>query len=100
MSIDKIGVGIARDLAEMTKMPSSNETKDSGFAAHLGQQIDEVNRMLNSADQKNMEVVTGKSENLHDAMITFEKDETALKLLTQVRNKAIDAYQEIMRMQV
>ena len=46
-----------------------------------------------------MELAVGKSENLHEAMIGYEKAETALKLLVQVRNKALDAYHEIMRMQ-
>ena len=45
-------------------------------------------------------MAVGKTENLHDAMISMEKAETALKLMVQVRNKAIEAYHEVMRMQV
>ena len=45
-------------------------------------------------------MAVGKTENLHDAMINFEKAESAFKLLVQVRNRAIEAYHEIMRMQV
>lgn len=70
------------------------------FSQFLSRSIDEVNEMLGTADQKAQELATGKSENLHDAMITMEKAETAFKLLVQVRNKVIDAYQEVMRMQV
>ena len=41
-----------------------------------------------------------KSENLHDLMITMEKAEMSLKTVNAVRNKMVEAYQEIMRMQV
>ncbi|MFM8270017.1 MAG: flagellar hook-basal body complex protein FliE [Pseudomonadota bacterium] len=78
----------------------SNENKTEGFSEFLSRSIDEVNQLLGSADKSARDLATGKSENLHDAMITMEKAETAFKLLVQVRNKVIDAYQEVMRMQV
>lgn len=71
-----------------------------GFSEFLSRSIDEVNEMLGAADKSARDLATGKAENLHDAMITMEKAETAFKLLVQVRNKVIDAYQEVMRMQV
>lgn len=77
-----------------------NESKTEGFSEFLNRSIDEVNQMLGNADKSARDLATGKSENLHDAMITMEKAETAFKLLMQVRNKVIDAYQEVMRMQV
>jgi len=79
-----------------------NEDKigDSGFKEMLTNSLASVNQTLQKADEASAAVATGKSENLHDAMVSFEKAETALKFLVQVRNKAIDAYQEIMRMQV
>lgn len=70
------------------------------FSSILDKSINEVNQLLVEADKKGVEHAIGKSENLHDAMIAFEKAETAFKLLVQVRNRAIDAYHEIMRMQV
>ncbi len=78
----------------------SPEKATEGFSEFLSRSIDEVNEMLGSADKSARELATGKSENLHEAMITMEKAETAFKLLVQVRNKVIDAYQEVMRMQV
>lgn len=76
------------------------ESKTEGFSQFLSRSIDEVNQLLETADKSARDLATGKSENLHDAMITMEKAETAFKLLVQVRNKVIDAYQEVMRMQV
>ena len=62
--------------------------------------IGQVDQLLKVADEKNVNLVSGKSENLHEAMIAFEKAESAFKLLVQVRNKAMEAYNEVMRMQV
>ena len=82
---------------------SMSETAPSGgasFSSHLEKSLSEVNDLLRAADKGGLDMASGKSENLHEAMIHFEKAETAFKLLTQVRNKAIEAYHEIMRMQV
>lgn len=81
--------------------PISDEPKTSeSFGKLLEKTISDVNERLAESDKMNLNLATGKSENLHEAMIAVEKAETALKLLVQVRNKALDAYQEIMRMQV
>lgn len=80
--------------------PSEGQNKTESFSQFLNRSINEVNEMLGGADKSARDLAAGKSENLHDAMITMEKAETAFKLLVQVRNKVIDAYQEVMRMQV
>ena len=71
-----------------------------GFGSTLNRALNDVNELLGTADKKANEIAVGKSENLHDAMVNFEKAETAFKLLVQVRNRALDAYHEVMRMQV
>ena len=45
-------------------------------------------------------MVTGKSHNLHEMMIALDRADVSLRLATKVRNKAIEAYQEIMRMHI
>lgn len=70
----------------------------ASFSSMLEEQFNAVDQLLGDADKKAAEVATGKNENLHDAMISFEKAESALKLLMQVRNKALEAYNEILRM--
>jgi flagellar hook-basal body complex protein FliE len=42
----------------------------------------------------------GQAPSVHDTMITMEKADLSLRLTTKVRNKVVEAYQEIMRMQV
>ncbi|HEY9855032.1 MAG TPA: flagellar hook-basal body complex protein FliE [Stenomitos sp.] len=66
----------------------------------LGAFLDSVNNLqLQSADLK-QELATGGDVELHDVMIASEKAGVALNLTMQVRNKLVDAYQEIMRMSV
>jgi flagellar hook-basal body complex protein FliE len=55
---------------------------------------------LQVADQTILKANTGESVDLHEMMIAMEKADISLRLMVQVRNKAIDAYQEIMRMQI
>jgi flagellar hook-basal body complex protein FliE len=100
MEISKIG-GSVPSLAPK-EMLQSDGTEKAGesFGSFLSKSFNDVNALMNTADVKANEMAVGKAESLHDAMIGFEKAETAFKLLVQVRNKAIDAYHEIMRMQV
>lgn len=81
------------DASEAVSSPDS-------FSKYLQKSVNEVNDLLANADKQAVAVASGRSENLHQATISTEKAETALKLLVQVRNKAIDAYHEIMRMQL
>lgn len=90
---------IQKDLAELRGGGAAGPS-EGGFASFLQKSMGDVNELLAQADKKSVELASGKSENLHDAMISFEKAETALKLMVQARNKAIEAYHEIMRMQV
>ncbi len=97
-----------RDMQSEAKSLSSSagggaEKKDSSgmsFTDHLKQNVQEVNQMHQSADKMAMEVATGKSENLHETMLASTQAEIAFNLMVQVRNKALEAYMEIMRMPV
>ena len=85
-------------------MPSPKlNTDNSGaasFADTLKQAIGNVNELQKTADLEMEKLATGQSQNLHETMIAAEKADIALKLMVQVRNKVIDAYHEIMKMQV
>ena len=84
---------------ELQSFENDGATQES-FKSYLENSVSEVNKLIEASDKQAVELATGKSENLHQATIAAEKAETALKLLIQVRNKVIDAYQEIMRMQL
>jgi flagellar hook-basal body complex protein FliE len=72
----------------------------SSFMSYLEKSMGEVNQLLNDSDNKATDLALGKTENLHESMVAGEKAETAFKLMVQFRTKAIEAYNEIIRMQV
>lgn len=60
----------------------------------------QVNKLQGEADKAAVGMATGDLEDVHRATIAMQKAKLALDLTIQVRNKVIEAYQEIMRMQV
>lgn len=72
----------------------------AGFSDFLKNLADEANSSQITADHKIQEVVAGRNKDLHGAMLAMEKADINFRLLAQVRNKVIEAYREIMRMQV
>ncbi len=70
------------------------------FDELLKKSLDEVNRLQNRADESIKAIAAGKMENIQDAVMAIEKADVSLKLLTEIRNKAVEAYKEVMRMQV
>jgi flagellar hook-basal body complex protein FliE len=74
--------------------------QDQGFGDLLKKAVESVNAMQHEAGRLENAVANGENVNIHQAVIAGEKAGLSFKLLMQVRNKVIDAYQEIMRMQV
>lgn len=70
------------------------------FAEALKSSISEVNQAQVAADRAAEQVAAGETKDLHGTMIKLEEADISLRLMVQVRNKAVEAYQEIMRMQV
>lgn len=91
-----------RDTKSSIATPSLPGASESGksFADTLKEAVGSVNAMQKESDVKMQELATGKTKNIHDVMLTAEKADVSLRLMTQVRNKIIEAYQEIMKMQV
>lgn len=70
------------------------------FAATLGDAIDRVDGMQKTANAQIEAFVSGENENLHEVMIAMNEAELSFQLMTEVRNKVLETYQELMRMQV
>lgn len=75
-------------------------TGGKGFGDHLAAALREVNDLQGEADHRVQEVQTGRSTDVVGAVVALEKADMSLQLLLQVRNKALSAYEEIMRMQM
>lgn len=80
--------------------PGSLGETQSSFADTLKTAIGNVNELQKTSDTAIQNLATGRTDNVADVMIAAEKSDIALKLMVQVRNKIIDAYQEVMKMQV
>lgn len=89
--------------SEIQSKANSSKSQESGsgsFANSLNDAINKVNDMQVSSNQMMEKLASGETKNIPEVMISAEKADIALKLMVQVRNKMIDAYQEIMKMQV
>ena len=70
------------------------------FAETLSQSLEKVNDLQKEADKAITEFVSGETGNIHETMIALNKADTAFRLTMQVRNKIVEAYNEVLRMQV
>lgn len=70
------------------------------FSTILKSKLNEINQLQLDADQAINNVELGNSGSIHEAVVALEKADLSFRTMMQVRNKIIEAYQEIMRMQV
>lgn len=82
------------------KGQESQVKTDKNFGEYLTNALDKVNQLQHESQQASIDLAAGKVQDLSQVVIATEKATIALQLTMQVRNKVVDAYQEIMRMQV
>jgi flagellar hook-basal body complex protein FliE len=70
------------------------------FGEMLSQSIGKVNAMQNEANVAMEKLASGESQNLHETLLAVEKADIAFRTMNQVRTKVIEAYREIMKMQI
>lgn len=70
------------------------------FLDRVGQGLNDVNEQLLASQADLQRVAVGDLEDLHAVMIRLEESRISLQLMLQVRNRALEAYQDVMRMQV
>ncbi len=70
------------------------------FQKVLDQAIQEVNSQRKASTQARNDFAAGKISNIHDVIITAEKAGISLRMTMEIRNKIVDSYKEIMRMQL
>ena len=72
--------------------------RGADFASAIGQGLQEVDTLDRTASTKAVQAATGDLTDIHDYVIAATQAQTATELTTTVRNKALDAFNEIMRM--
>lgn len=88
----------AAKMKETSIGAGKEEGGKSNFAEMLKDTIKEVNQAHKVADKMSSEVASGKNDNIQETMLAMTQAELSFNLMVQVRNKALEAYQEIMRM--
>lgn len=73
--------------------------KAEGFGPVMAEALGKVEAMQTAADQEATKVARGEG-NLHELSISLEKADVAMRVAVKVRNKLVDAYNEVMRMSV
>lgn len=106
MTIENIGSYIQSGNVEklQDRMQVAGEVNQPGegksFSEMIHESLEQVNQDQLQADRAAKELVAGRNKNIHETMLLLEKADVSFRMMTQVRNKVIEAYREIMRMQV
>lgn len=85
-------------MANATKKPT--EIKGTSFGDVINDAINKVNDLQHESSKKTEDFITGVSDDIHSVIIAGSKADLALQMTLQVRNKVMDAYKEIMNMQI
>jgi flagellar hook-basal body complex protein FliE len=79
---------------------SSGNASGTSFASLFQNALEQTNQIQGEADRAVKELTAGRNKNIHETMLLIEKADSNFKMLMQVRNKLLDAYREVIRMQV
>ena len=84
------------------RLPQPRGTDEEGgsFSSTLQDAIDQVDGAQKEADAQVTAFIAGEQENLHEVMISMNQAQLSFQLMTEVRNRMLETYQELMRMQV
>lgn len=101
MNTPQIGpIGLGPTLDMLTRTASEEPAPDGPFARVIDKYLREARAKEQAADQAIMDLATGKTENIHEVMLAVTKADLTFRTVLQVRNRLIEAYQDITRMAV
>jgi flagellar hook-basal body complex protein FliE len=95
-----IGAATSLPAAAAGAPPAARGATGSGFAEALSRALDEVNTLQLEAEARARALAAGTGGDTVETVVGLEKANIAFQLTVQVRNKLLEAYQEIMRLQV
>lgn len=97
---------ILTGLPGLTNLPTSptpatgvDVGESGGFGATLKNAINQVDQLQQNSDASTTQLVQGDRQDIHNVMIAVEKADIAFQLMMQVRNKIVNAYQEVSKLQ-
>ncbi|MDI3257222.1 MAG: flagellar hook-basal body complex protein FliE [Kyrpidia sp.] len=98
-SVDAIGSALGAGGAAGTTA-GVKPNGPGGFAEWFGRALDQVGQLQQQADDVAARFVAGQGPDVHDVMIAAQQAFLALQTVVQIRDRAVEAYQEMMRMQI
>jgi len=97
---------ITSNLPGLSSLPTSptpatgiDTGEGGGFGATLKNAINKVDQLQQDSDSATTQLVQGDRQDIHNVMIAVEKADIAFQLMMQVRNKIVNAYQEVSKLQ-
>jgi flagellar hook-basal body complex protein FliE len=99
MNISNVSSGLIKINQNPLQNAEVDKTKSS-FAGVLQGYLENVDNTVKQSADISTKVAAGEIDNIHDVMIASQKAQIALELTVTIRDKAVEAYQEMMRMQI
>lgn len=98
--IDRLNISTPQVFTKPTiaTNPATVSESQNKFANYLKDALNKVNEAQNTSDQFTKKLAMGENVDLHQVMIAAEKASVSLTATLEIRNKVIEAYQEVMRM--
>jgi flagellar hook-basal body complex protein FliE len=98
-------LGLPREIplpgkGKFLEAPKQDEPKRNTFGDTLKEFIQDVDQLQKNADLQVERFATGDLKDIHEVMIAAQKANISLQLLVEIRNKMMESYRELMRMQV
>lgn len=85
--------------ADLVELQPQSTTQGPSFETWMSQEVASVNQQMVSAEQGLQQLAAGGPVSLHEVMMRAEEARLSFQLVVQMRNKVLEAYQDIMRMQ-
>ncbi len=73
---------------------------DNSFGDMLSNAIQSVDNTMKASDASVQNYVTGQTDNIHDVMINMQQAQLSFQMMVEVRNRLVETYQELSRMQI
>jgi flagellar hook-basal body complex protein FliE len=93
-------IGTAISLPGIAQVNSKPASSDGGFGSLLKEVVNEANSKQQAADQAVENFASGNDEDIQNVVVSMAKADLSFRMVMEIRNRLIDSYQEIMRMQV
>ena len=94
------GTAFQAQLESATRARPTSDSSGQSFADTLQSALDSVNETQVHADDKLAELAAGQTPDIHGTMIALQEADITLRTMVSVRDKMVDAYQQVMNMQI